>query len=249
MIKPIIGISTCFDKQGPFTYHQTGDKYIASVINAIDGFPLLIPSLADKLDLDKLFLILDGIMLTGSYSNIEPHHYNGPISKPNTKHDPRRDGTILPLITEAVAFGIPILAICRGFQEMNVAYGGSIHQEVHLAQGMNDHRPDTKQNINVQYDFSHRVSLTKNGVLAKLTDEVNPLVNSVHSQGINTLGGGLQIEALAPDGLIEAFSAKNAKNFALGVQWHPEWKVMEIPFYKAILEAFGKACFNQANTK
>ncbi len=248
MIKPTIGISTCFEKQGPFTYHQTGDKYIASVINTIDGFPLLIPSLANKLDLDKLFSIVDGIMLTGSYSNIEPHHYNGPTSKPNTKHDARRDETILPLITKAVEFGVPLLAICRGFQEMNVAYGGSILQEVHHSKGLNDHRPDTKQNINVQYGFSHRVSLTENGVLAKLTDEENPWVNSVHSQGINTLGGGLQIEAVAPDGLIEAFSVKDAKNFALGVQWHPEWKVMDIPFYKAILESFGKACLTRADS-
>jgi putative glutamine amidotransferase len=249
MIKPIVGISTCFEKQGQFTYHQTGDKYITAVVNAINGFPILIPSLADKLDLTQLLSTVDGIMLTGSYSNIEPHHYNGPTSKPNTKHDARRDETILPLITEAVEFGVPLLAICRGFQEMNVAYGGSIHQEVHHAKGMNDHRPDTKQNINVQYDFSHRVALTENGVLAKLTDEENPLVNSVHWQGINKLGKNLDIEAVAPDGLIEAFSVKNAKNFALGVQWHPEWKVMEIPFYKAILEAFGKTCFNRANTK
>ncbi|HJL75443.1 MAG TPA: gamma-glutamyl-gamma-aminobutyrate hydrolase family protein [Candidatus Marinimicrobia bacterium] len=249
MATPIIGISTCYAQQGMFNYHQTGEKYIAAIINAIDGFPILIPALADKLDHEKLFSTIDGILLTGSYSNVEPHRYNGPASKPDTKHDPRRDATFLPLILAAVEAEIPLFAICRGFQEMNVAFEGSLHQEVHKVAEKLDHREDESQDVDGQYDFSHSVTLTENGVLSQLTDEKAPMVNSVHWQGIDKLGQGLQPEAVAPDGLIEAFSVKNAKTFALGVQWHPEWKVMEIPFYKVIFETFGKACTERANSR
>lgn len=249
MTKPIIGISTCFEKHSLFHYHQSGEKYISAVINAMGGFPILIPDLADKLDYDKLFSTVDGILLTGSYSNVEPHHYNGHSSKSSTKHDLQRDATILPLIPKAVNVGIPLFAICRGFQEMNVAYQGSLHQEVHTVEGKQDHREDSTKDIDGQYDFAHSVTLTKNGVLSQLTNENELRVNSVHWQGVDELGEGLQIEAVAPDGLIEAISIKNAKNFALGVQWHPEWKVMEIPFYKAIFDAFGRACLARAGLK
>ncbi len=249
MTKPIIGISTCFEKQDLFNYHQSGEKYISAVVNAMGGFPILIPDLADKLDYEKLFSTVDGILLTGSYSNVEPHHYNGHSSKPNTKHDPQRDATILPLIPKVVNAGIPLFAICRGFQEMNIAYKGSLHQEVHTVENKQDHREDSTKDIDGQYDFAHSVTLTKNGVLSQLSNEKELKVNSVHCQGVDKLGEGLQIEAVAPDGLIEAISVINAKNFALGVQWHPEWKVMEIPFYKAIFDAFGRACTTRAGLK
>jgi len=249
MTKPIIGISTCFEKHSLFNYHQSGDKYISAVVNVMDGFPILIPDLADKLDSENLFSTVDGILLTGSYSNVEPRQYNGHSSKPNTKHDPQRDATVLPLIPKAVNAGVPLFAICRGFQEMNVAYQGSLHQEVHTVEGKQDHREDSTKDIEGQYDFAHSVILTKNGVLSQLTNEKEPRVNSVHWQGVDKLGEGLQIEAVAPDGLIEAVSVKNARNFALGVQWHPEWKVMEIPFYKAIFDAFGRACLARAGLK
>ena len=242
MTKPIIGISTCYELQGMFNYHQTGEKYITAVINAIDGFPILIPALADKLDSDQLLATVDGIMLTGSYSNVEPHNYNGNDSKPNTKHDPRRDATILPLITDAVDAGIPLLAICRGFQEMNVSFNGTLHQEIHEVDGKEDHREDASLDLDGQYEFSHSVSIAENGILSHITDNKEEMVNSVHWQGVDELGEGLNIEAVSPDGLIEAASVSDAKNFALGVQWHPEWKVMDIPFYKAIFEAFGNAC-------
>ncbi len=249
MIKPIIGISTCFEKHGSFNYHQTGEKYIAAVVDAIGGFPVLFPALGDKLDSEKLFSTVDGILLTGSYSNVEPHYYNGTSSRPNTKHDPHRDETLLPLIPKIVNADVPLLAICRGFQEMNVAYKGSLHQEVHTVKDKLDHREDSTKDIDGQYDFAHSVTLTENGVLSQLTNEKEPSVNSVHWQGVDKLGDGLQIEAVAPDGLIEAFTVKNASNFALGVQWHPEWKVMETLFYKAIFDAFSKACSKRAVSK
>ena len=247
MVIPIIGISTCFEKQGGHYYHQTGDKYITAISNVFRGLPLLIPALGNKLDRKKLLEQLDGILFTGSYSNIEPHHYDGPVLEKNIKHDPQRDATTLPLIPEAINAGIPVLAICRGFQEMNVAYGGSLHQNIHEVAGLADHREDSEMNLDGQYGFAHPLKLTPNGILDQLSDDQTPLVNSVHWQGIDQLGDGLVVEAMAPDGLIEAFSVKNASSFALAVQWHPEWKVTETPFYKKIFQWFGNACKAQTH--
>ncbi|HIB33201.1 MAG TPA: gamma-glutamyl-gamma-aminobutyrate hydrolase family protein [Candidatus Marinimicrobia bacterium] len=249
MSKPVIGISTCFEKQGHHNYHQTADKYVAAVLNTVDGLPLLIPALGDKLHREKLLETVDGLLLTGSYSNIEPHHYSEGTSVENSKYDPNRDATTLPLIPGAIDAGIPIFAVCRGFQEMNVAFGGSLHQNVHRVSGMLDHREDSSLDVEEQYEFAHPIIITKNGVLDKLTGEKEPMVNSLHWQGIDQLGKGLNLEALAPDGLIEAFSVDDAKTFALAVQWHPEWKVMETPFYQTIFETFGAACINHTQIK
>jgi len=242
MSKPIIGISTCFEKQGAHNYHQTGHKYITAISDVFNGFPLLIPSLGNKLDRQKLFEIVDGLLFTGSYSNIEPHNYGGKPSDSGTKHDSNRDKTILPLIPEAIDAGIPILAICRGFQEMNVAYGGSLHQKVHEVNGMTDHREDSSKDLNGQYDIAHKVKIAPHGILDQISDEKEPMVNSVHWQGVDQLGNGLKVEGTAPDGLVEAFSVYDSHSFALSVQWHPEWKVMEDLFYKSIFKKFGDAC-------
>ena len=249
MYKPVIGISTCFEKQGHHNYHQTADKYVAAVLDTVGGLPLLIPALGDKLHWEKLLETVDGLLFTGSYSNIEPHHYSDGTKAGNSKYDPNRDATTLPLIPEAVETGIPVLAVCRGFQEMNVAFGGSLHQNVHKVPGMIDHREDSSLDVEKQYEFAHSIIITKNGVLEKLTGEKEPMVNSLHWQGIYQLGKGLNLEAHAPDGLIEAFSVDDAKTFALGVQWHPEWKVLEIPFYQTIFEKFGAACINHTEIK
>ncbi len=245
MPKPIIGISTCYEKHGMFTYHQTGDKYISAVVNVIDGLPLLVPSIGNLLDIDRLLETVDGFLLTGSYSNVEPHHYNGTNSKPNTKHDPQRDSTTLPLIHGVLESGIPLLAICRGFQELNVAFNGTLHQEVHDVAGHNDHRENKELDLEGQYGFSHILNIHEGGVLAGLTENREEQVNSVHWQGVDEVGDGLRIEATSPDGLIEAVSVKNSKSFALGIQFHPEWKVTEIPFYRAIFEAFRNECIKE----
>ena len=242
MSKPLIGITTCFEKQGAHYYHQTGDKYIFAVINAMDGLPILIPSVGDKLQTDQLLDMVDGLLFTGSYSNIEPHQYDGHPIDGKTKHDPQRDATTLPIIPEAIDAGIPVFAICRGCQEMNVAFGGTLHQMVHEVDSMMDHREDSALDLEGQYDFAHSISLVQDGILDRISDENEPRVNSVHWQGIDKLGDGLTVEATAQDGLVEAFSVTDARSFALAVQWHPEWKVMDTPFYKSIFERFGDAC-------
>ena len=214
--------------------------------SAAKGLPLILPSLADQLAPSEILDALDGILFTGSPSNIEPFHYNGPASAPGTAHDSARDATTLPLIRAAVEAGVPVLGICRGFQEMNVAFGGSLHQKVHEAGAFMDHREDDSLPLEGQYAPSHPVHVQPGGVLAGLGLANEIQVNSIHGQGVDRLAPGLRVEALAPDGLIEAVSVNSGKAFALGVQWHPEWQVSSNPDYLAIFQAFGDACRKHA---
>jgi len=234
---------------GAHPFHMVGEKYARAVIDAAGAAPLLIPSLAEELGFDELLERLDGLLFTGSPSNVEPHLYQGPPSAPGTLHDPARDATTLPLIRKAVSAGVPVFGICRGFQEMNVAFGGTLHQRVHEVPGYLDHRDDGSQPLEVQYGPAHEVTLEPGGVLRTLSDDERLRVNSLHSQGIERLGGELAVEARAPDGLIEAFRVTHAQRFAIAVQWHPEWRVMSNPFSRALFAAFGAAAAERAEAK
>jgi putative glutamine amidotransferase len=249
--RPLIGIPAdrrlVGKHQHPF--HMVGEKYARAVLEAADALPLIIPSLAEELHLDDLLARLDGILFTGSPSNVEPHHYAGSPSAPGTLHDPARDATTLPLIRKAVQAGIPVLGICRGFQEMNVAFGGTLHQKVHEVGGFSDHRDDETQPLEVQYGPAHDVILEPGGLLRAMAGTDRLRVNSLHSQGIARLGPGLVVEARAPDGLIEAFHVPNTPRFAVAVQWHPEWQAMSNPFSKALFAAFGSASRERARSK
>ena len=224
---------------------MAGEKYIDAIASGARALPLLVPSLTPALDLAQLVGACDGILFTGSPSNVEPHHYGGPASAPGTLHDPSRDSTTLPLIPAAIAAGLPVLAICRGFQEMNVAYGGTLHQRLHEV-GFSDHREDETQPLDVQYGPAHEVLLEPGGMLRNIAGQDRLEVNSLHWQGIDTLGRGLAVEARAPDGVIEAFRAADSKSFALGLQWHPEWQFETNPFSSALFEAFGEAARRRA---
>jgi putative glutamine amidotransferase len=224
---------------------MVGEKYIDAIASGARALPLLVPSLTPTLDLAQLVGACDGILFTGSPSNVEPHHYGGPASAPGTLHDPSRDSTTLPLIPAAIAAGLPVLAICRGFQEMNVSYGGTLHQRLHEV-GFSDHREDETQPLDVQYGPAHEVLLEPGGMLRNIAGQDRLEVNSLHWQGIDTLGRGLAVEARAPDGVIEAFRAADSKSFALGLQWHPEWQFETNPFSSALFEAFGEAARRRA---
>jgi putative glutamine amidotransferase len=187
---------------------------------------------------DEILSVVDGLVFTGSPSNVEPSHYSGPSSAPGTLHDAARDSTTLPLIPAAIERGLPVLGICRGFQEMNVAYGGTLHQRLYDGAGLSDHREDETQPLDVQYGPAHDVTLEPGGVLRELAGTDRIRVNSLHSQGVDRLGGRLAVEARAPDGVVEAFRVRNAPRFALAVQWHPEWKVMSNDFSRALFAAF-----------
>jgi putative glutamine amidotransferase len=247
--RPLIGIPADRRMVGAHPFHMVGEKYARAVLEAAGAAPLLIPALAEELGLEELLERLDGLLFTGSPSNVEPQHYEGPPSAPGTLHDPARDATTLPLIRKAVGAGVPVFGICRGFQEMNVAFGGTLHQKLHEVPGLLDHRDDESQPLEVQYGPAHDVVLEPGGVLRSLSGSERIRVNSLHNQGIDRLGSELAVEARAPDGVVEAFRVRAARRFALAVQWHPEWQVMTNPFSRALFAAFGQACRERAQVK
>ena len=248
-VRPLIGIPADRRMVGAHPFHMVGEKYARAVLEASGAAPLLIPSLAEELGFDELLERLDGLLFTGSPSNVEPQRYQGPPSAPGTLHDPARDATTLPLIRKAVQAGVPVLGICRGFQEMNVAFGGTLHQKLHEVPGHIDHRDDESQPLEVQYGPAHDVTLEAGGVLRGLASSDRIRVNSLHNQGIDRLGAELAVEARAPDGVIEAFRVRAAQTFALAVQWHPEWRVMSNPFSRALFAAFGQASRERGQSK
>lgn len=226
---------------GPHPFHAVGEKYITAVLREGGALPLVIPSLGDELGLPELLAELDGLLFPGSPSNVEPQHYGGDASRPGTLHDPERDATTLALIPHAIAAGVPVLGICRGFQEMNVAFGGTLWQHVGEVPGQAVHHEDAAAPLDTQYGPAHAVTLTPGGLLASISSVERVMVNSLHHQGVRTLAPGLIEEARADDGLIEAFRVRDARRFALAVQWHPEWKPAESTFSTALFKAFGDA--------
>jgi putative glutamine amidotransferase len=249
LTRPVIGLPADRRMIGMHPFHAVGEKYLLAVSDAADAIPIVIPSLADKVAVDEWLEVIDGLVFTGSPSNVEPHHYSGPPSAPGTLHDQERDATTLPLIPAAVERGIPVLGICRGFQEINVAFGGSLHQRLHEVPGFLDHRDDESQPLEVQYGPAHDVILEPGGILRGLADTDRIRVNSLHWQGVDRLADRLVVEARAPDGVIEAFRVKDARRFALAVQWHPEWKVMTNRFSCALFAAFGAAVRDRASER
>ncbi len=245
--RPLVGIPACRRQLDPHPFHVVGEKYVNAVVDGAGGLPLLIPPLGDRLALDELLERIDGVLLTGSPSNVEPHHYGGSADDSVPPHDPERDATTLPLIRAVIRHAVPLFAICRGYQEVNVAYGGTLLPRVHEVAGKLDHREDKSGVLEDQYAPAHEVHLTQGGLLERIAGTDRVMVNSLHSQGIGRLGDGLIAEAFAPDGLVEAFRVADATAFALAVQWHPEWKVTENPFSLALFGAFGEACRRQAS--
>ena len=238
---PLIGLPACAREVGIHPFHIVGDKYMRAVAEAAGGLPVAVPALGPALDRNAVLERFDGLLFTGSPSNVEPTRYDGPPSANGTLHDPERDATTLPLIRGAIDRGVPIFCICRGVQELNVALGGSLHQAVHNVPGRIDHRSDDNQPRDVQYGPAHDVTLADGGLLASLWSMPAVAVNSLHAQGIDRLASRLVVEATAPDGQIEAVRVADAPAFALGVQWHPEWKVTDDPFSMAIFGTFGEA--------
>ncbi|QNN76299.1 gamma-glutamyl-gamma-aminobutyrate hydrolase family protein [Pseudoxanthomonas mexicana] len=238
---PRVGLPTDHKQIGAHPFLAVGEKYVRAVVDGAGCLPLLVPTLDPVLPLRDVLAGLDGLLLTGAVSNIEPHHYSDESSYEGNLLDPRRDATNLPLIPLAIEMGVPVLAICRGFQEVNVAFGGTLYQKVHEQPGFMDHRENKDDPLDVQYGPAHDIALVPGGLLAGLAGDTRATVNSLHGQGVRRLGEGLVVEAQAPDGLVEAFR-HDGPAFMLAVQWHPEWKVRENAFYLATFRAFGDAC-------
>jgi putative glutamine amidotransferase len=240
--RPLVGVVSDRRELGPHPFHMAGEKYLQALADGAGVYPVLLPLLDERFDVAEILERLDGLFLPGSPSNVEPHHYLGEPSEPGTWHDPERDLAALALIPAAVRACMPVFAVCRGFQEVNVAFGGSLHQKVHEVPGYQVHKENSDDPLEIQYGPSHAVVFEPGGFLRQLTGLEGATVNSLHAQGINRLGEGLRVEARAEDGLVEAFVVADAPGFTLAVQWHPEWQVTENAASLAIFRGFGEAC-------
>ncbi len=233
----VVGVTACTKVVEEMTQDAAPRSYGAALVRVSGALPVLLPPLGEAMLplLDRL----DGLLVDGSHSNVEPSHYGVATDETPGQHDPERDATTLPLIRAAIARGLPVLAICRGIQELNVALGGTLHQRLQEVPGRDDHRdpggtPDEM--------FAIRQDVAVCGGLARLFRADRVAVNSLHGQGIDRLADGLVAEATASDGTVEAVAAPDAAGFVLGVQWHPEWHATEDGPSRAIFEAFGDAC-------
>jgi putative glutamine amidotransferase len=241
--QPVVLVPACNRMLGEHPFSVVGKKYLDAVRLA-GCLPVVMPN-SESADLDQWLSMADGVFLTGSPSNVHPSHFDEPVRDISLPLDPARDANTLPLIPRVLAMSLPLFAICRGFQEANVALGGSLHQAVQEVAGQHDHRgagavPGTSAELT--YDFAHSVNVVPGGVLEQVLGKAPFQVNSVHGQGVNRLASGLRVEARAPDGLIEAFSMPEAKAFNLCVQWHPEWQAASNAVSMRLLKAFGSAC-------
>jgi putative glutamine amidotransferase len=248
-MRPIVIVPACTRDFGEHPYHAAQHKYIDAVVIGADCAPMILPSLGEALDLETMLDLCDGIMLTGSASNVHPSYYSEEVLDPTLPQDPARDQTTLPLIREAVKRGIPIIAICRGFQEMNVALGGSLFQAVQSVPGHFDHRENPELGMDEQYGDAHKVRITPGGMLHGILGAEEIPVNSLHGQGVHGLAHGLTVEAVAEDGLVEAFSVSISPGFTLAVQWHPEWRIANNPYSMKMFGAFGDACRERFQSK
>ena len=238
--RPVVLVPSCNRQVGDHVFHLAGKKYIDAV-HLAGCLPLVVPA-AGAQEVDELLDLACGVFLTGSPSNVDPRHFNESVRDASLPLDSARDAWTLPLIPRALERGIPLLAVCRGFQEMNVALGGTLHQALHEQPGLMDHREDHTQSLAVQYGPAHAVKIAPGGLLERVLGGADFSVNSLHGQGVHRLAPGLRIEATAPDGVIEAFSWHAATGFNLGLQWHPEWAAEDNPVSMKLLRAFGDAC-------
>ena len=237
--KPLVLVPACNRQLGDHPFHIAGQKYVDAVRLA-GCTPLIVPT-AEADEIPGLLALADGVLLTGSPSNVHPSHFGEDVHDPSLPLDPARDSLTLALIRQALALGLPLFAICRGTQETNVALGGSLHQAVQEVGPFNDHRSVSGQPAEVQYADVHPVQVLPGGRLAQIVGRSSFQVNSLHGQAVNQLAPGLRVEAVAPDGIVEAFSVETAPGFNLCLQWHPEWQAAANPVSMQLLTAFGDA--------
>jgi len=237
--RPWVGVPACCRELAGHPQHATPSRYMAALAEGAGVRPVLIPPLGDALDAEGYLDRLDGLLIPGSPSNLRPALYGGPAAPEGELEDPARDATTLPLIRAALERGLPVFAICRGLQEMNVALGGTLHSRLHLLPGREDHRGHGET---LAERYRPRHDITADGLLQAVTGRKEIRVNSVHMQGIDRVAEGLTVEAVAPDGTVEAVRPIGARGFQLAVQWHPEWRFGEDAASTALFRAFGAAC-------
>jgi putative glutamine amidotransferase len=238
---PLIVIPADVRPGDGYDWHAAPETYLAALVHGLGAIPLILPSLAEAPDFDALLARVDGVLLTGARSNVHPSRYGTEPTPKAEPHDPRRDAVTMPLIAAALRRAMPLFAICRGMQELNVALGGTLIADVQDEPGRNDHRAPVSDDADVRFAISHDVAIVPGGMLAGILGEDTIRVNSLHRQAIGRLADGLVVEATAPDGTIEAVSVRDAAGFALGVEWHPEYWVRTDPPSAQLFTAFGEA--------
>lgn len=239
MAKPFVLVPADLKEFENYRWHSVANQYLEAAIAGAGATPLILPAFGDQLDIDGALDRVDGVMLTGSRSNVYPEIYGVTPSTAHEPYDHARDATTLPLIRRAIERGIPLLAICRGFQELNVALGGTLATEIQEIDGRMDHRAPVHDDQKERFRIRHEVIIETGSCLGRIMDADKIDVNSLHRQGIARLAPGLTVEGVAPDGTIEAVRVEGAKAFAVGVQWHPEYWVKTDSVSARLFQAFG----------
>jgi putative glutamine amidotransferase len=248
MTRPVVGIiGNSHVVENRFAAQMAGERNLRAVAEVAGALPLIVPGLPDIIDIDALLTVVDGIVLTGGRANVHPTYFG---TEPHPAHEPydqNRDAITLPLTRACVERGIPVFGICRGLQEMNVAFGGSLHPEVRELPGRMNHRMPRLANgephpdPTVVFADRHDVALTPGGMFARLLGRETIRVNSLHGQAVLEPGERVVIEGIAEDGTVEAIRIKDAPCFALGVQWHAEYDPQTNEINRTLFKAFGEA--------
>lgn len=253
--KPIIGIIADTHRLDSKRYVSVGQKYIEGLTAVTDLIPFILPT-NNLAQMDGILEHIDGLMLTGSPSNVHPSRYHvAPRTQeleqfePFEPFDTARDESVFAYIPACLERKIPILGICRGFQEFNVALGGTLIPAVHELDGKFDHREPDTTDRDIKHAPRHGVTFPKGGLFESWTGMASIQVNSLHRQAVDKLAAPLHIEATADDGTIEGVALKDADSFGVAVQWHPEYKSAENIFSKEFFRAFERAVNGRANNK
>lgn len=242
-MRPVIGVSASRTTGDGVEYDRVRCRYLSAVYDVAECIPIIVPNcVGDRRDADTLLQLIDGLILTGDRSNIAAEWYGEAQIESAAQLDPARDLTALTIIPRAVELGIPLLAICRGFQELNVSLGGDLYQDLGSEERFIRHKEDESLPRDLQYQPLHDLHVTGN-VLRTIAGRNVVRVNSLHKQGVRKLAPGLDVEAVASDGLVEAVSVRGAAAFTLGVQWHPEWHVKSDELCREIFKTFGVECW------
>lgn len=241
MSKPVVAIPADFRAFDGNVWHATPHQYVRAAVEGSGVIALLVPALEEGNDPDTILDRVDGLLVSGSRSNVHPSLYGLEAKETDGPFDPGRDATSLPLIRRALERGIPLLAICRGIQELNVALGGTLASEIQDMPGIWDHRKPDVPELDVAYGIRQKVSIREGTCLASVLGAGDVQVNSLHRQAISKAAPRLAVEAIADDGTIEAVSVIDAEAFAVGVQWHPEYWVGRDAPSSALFQAFGEA--------
>lgn len=245
MTKPIVAVTSDYKDMAPYMWHAAPSPYIDAATDVAQVVPLIAPSTGDRLDIETLLDRVDGVLVTGSRSNVHPSRYGQQAGEEHAPFDNERDATTIPLIRRAVERGVPLLAICRGIQELNVAFGGTLSAAFQKKRDLEGHGYPWEGTLDERFALAHGLKIEHGSCIAEiLKQEIADNcveVNSLHTQALEQLGGRIVVEAVAPDGTIEAVTVAGAPGFVVGVQWHPEYWAATDRSSNTLLRAFGDA--------